>query len=110
MSPKPETSPRALIRDATVLNFSDLQLDGVIVDYVYGYNSTAGQVVFYGEGGGKVPAVAGGGRLVLQETVAPAYVAPLELFYDDSGVLQTSFDTPLIYRWAAGGQVRHRAT
>lgn len=62
------------------------------------------QVVFYGDGGGKIPASAGGGRLVLQETIAPAYVAPLELFYDASGTIETSFDTPLVYRWAAGGQ------
>ena len=87
-----------------ILNVSDVSLDAVIVDYVYGYNKTAGQKVFFGQGGGDMPPAAGGGRLVLQETVAPTYVAPLELFYDDQGHLQTEFSKPLVYRWAAGGE------
>ena len=84
-----------------ILNFSDLALDAVVVDYVYGFNATAGQTVFFGKGGGAIPPAAGGGTLVLQETIAPAYVAPLELFYDSTGALQTTFSKPMMYRWAA---------
>eukprot|EP00656_Telonema_subtile_P035377 TRINITY_DN3935_c0_g1_i1.p1 TRINITY_DN3935_c0_g1~~TRINITY_DN3935_c0_g1_i1.p1 ORF type:complete len:231 (+),score=25.60 TRINITY_DN3935_c0_g1_i1:776-1468(+) len=80
---------------APVIDFNQVTLDSVQLVYKYGYNSTAGRVVFYGDGGGDVP---GGGRLVVQETVAPTFVAPLELFYDQSGKCVTSYSSPLEYR------------
>ena len=46
-----------------ILNVSDVSLDAVIVDYVYGYNKTAGQKVFFGQGGGDMPPAAGGGPI-----------------------------------------------
>ena len=66
-------------------------------DYNYGFNETAGEVVFFGEGRG----VTSDGLfvMVLQETIAPDYVAPLELFYNISdGNCVTSYTTPIVYR------------
>ena len=82
----------------TVIKYSDMVLDPVKLVYVYGYNSTAKATVFYGQGGGDLPASAGGGKIIVQETVAPDYVAPLELFYAPSGTCETPYDTPVVYR------------
>ena len=81
-----------------IIKFSDMVEDSVKLVYKYGFNSTAGATVFYGDGGGALPASIGGGRIVVQETVAKDYVAPLELFYDADGTCRTSYDTPLVYR------------
>ena len=81
-----------------IIKFSDMVEDSVKLVYKYGYNSTAGATVFFGQGGGSLPASIGGGRIEVQETVAQDYVAPLELFYDASGRCNTPYDTPLVYR------------
>jgi hypothetical protein len=84
--------------NTTILSYTDMVLNPFEIVYRYGFNATANATVFYGEGQGP----SGGGRLVVQETVAPTYVAPLELFYDASGTLQTPYDTPIVYRRVQG--------
>lgn len=77
-------------------DYHDLHTDGFIYPYNYGYNSTAGEVVFYGEGAHEMDI---GGYLVVQETISNTYVAPLELVYNHKGgKLETPFSTPLVYK------------
>jgi hypothetical protein len=95
---------------APIIKFSDMVEDSVKLVYKYGFNSTAGATVFYGQGGGSLPASIGGGRIVVQETVAQDYVAPLELFYDAAGSCNTAYDTPLVYRRVSATPAWARAT
>jgi hypothetical protein len=81
--------------NTTIIRYADMVLNPIEIIYRYGFNSTANATVFYGEGRGPTSS---GGVLVVQETVAPTYVAPLELFYDASGTLQTTYDTPIVYK------------
>ena len=76
----------------------------ITVNYTYAFNDTLGlttknQKVFYGEGGGLE---ADGYRIVVQETIGPYFAAPLELFWDKTGKLLTTYDTPVIYRHIFG--------
>ena len=94
-----EGALRALHKDhnlkGPLLDFSNMKEDAVKLVYKYGFNSTAGATVFFGQGGGPT---GDGGKLVVQETVAPDYVAPLELFYNSAGSCSTPYSTPIVYR------------
>jgi hypothetical protein len=79
----------------SILNYSSMVAHSIQINYVYGFNKTAGEVVFFGQGSG---VMASGSKLVVQETVASTYVAPLELFYESDGTLDTPYDTPIVYR------------
>lgn len=76
------------------IEYDQISPNGIEIVYDYGYNATWEEDVFYGEGGGTTSS---GSYLYVQETIAEEFVAPLELFYDKEGNLQTSYDTPLIY-------------
>ena len=76
------------------LQYDDLQPNGIVIPYKYIYNDNAKEQVFYGEGGGTTSS---GDKIYVKETIAPDFVAPLELFYDQSGKCLTPYTTPLIY-------------
>jgi len=78
--------------------YDQLNPNGVTILYNYGYNETWQEDVFYGEGGG---ITSSGSYLFVQETIGPDFVAPLELFYDEDGNLETTYDTPIIYKQVA---------
>lgn len=77
------------------VEYSKLVPNGIYITYDYGYNATWSEDVFYGEGGG---ITSSGSQLFVQETIAQDFVAPLELFYDADGNLQTSYTEPLVYK------------
>ena len=76
------------------LAYNDLEPNGIEIPYKYVYSDSAKEQVFYGEGGGTTSS---GGKIYVEETIAPDFVAPLELFYDQSGKCITPYTTPLIY-------------
>ena len=76
------------------LAYNDLEPNGIEIPYQYIYSDSAREEVFYGEGGGTTSS---GDKLYVKETIAPDFVAPLELFYDQSGKCITPYTTPLIY-------------
>lgn len=76
-------------------DYSQLKPNGIYITYDYAYNSSHGEEVFYGEGGGTTSS---GSTLFVKETIAPDFVAPLELFYDADGNLLTTYTEPIVYK------------
>ena len=79
------------------LDFNDLEENGYNIDYQFGFNSTVDDVVFYGEAEGYV--AEGLLKMVVYETIASSYVAPLEIFYNAStDECYTPYTDPVVYR------------
>ena len=82
-----------LLADTPILSFTDLK-PTITIDYKYGYDEKYNAFTFFGEGGGKT---ASGYEIQVTETIGENFVAPRELFYDQSGNLLSGYDTPIVY-------------